>query len=93
MKTINYVNLARLTSIVSFGIGTLFFLAFKSSHNFDLASFGLIYIMIAAIVNTVVLFTVIFRAMFDQKNKTKLLTNALLMLLNIPIVFIYINFL
>lgn len=93
MKTINYSNLARLTSVGSFIIGTLFFLAFQTSHNFDLVSYGLIYILIAAIVNSLVLLTIIYKAMFDEKNRVKLLAHALLMLLNIPIVFLYIYFL
>ena len=90
MKTINYNKLAKITTTISFSIGTILFLAYHTTHNFELVSFGLIYIMLAAIVNICVLIMVIFKAAFDENNRTKLLTNGLLMLINIPIVFLYI---
>lgn len=93
MKTINHRKIAFLTTIISFLIGSLLFLAHIYTKSDYLVGLGIIYIAIAIVVNTYVLVTTLFQTLIDKKNRIHLIMNSVFLLLNIPIVFLYINLL
>lgn len=93
MKNDNYITLVRMTALLSFIIGTLIFLLYKQSHNFYWVDLGMLYIAIAFIINSLILLVALIQSAIYSKEGPKLFFNTLLLLLNIPIVFIYISLL
>ena len=93
MKTINYIKLIRLTAALSFITGTVIFLLYKINHAFFWIEIGLAYIFIAFIINCIVLLVVLIQASIYYKDGSNLFYNSLLMLINIPIVILYITLL
>ena len=93
MKTTNYSKLGHITTILSFLIGTCLFVSFKMTHNFDIASFGLIYIMIATLLNLIIMLIVLSSANIYNPNRKKIIFSGLLMLINIPIALLYLQLL
>lgn len=90
MKTTDYSKLAIRTAIVSFVIGTALFAHFKITHDYDIAGVGLLYIPIAILTNSIILFTVMIQAIKSQTERRNLLLSGAFMLLNIPITIIYL---
>jgi len=92
MKTTNYSKLAIYTAIFSFMIGTGLFAFYKTTHNYDIAGIGILYIPLAFTTNLIILFIVIIEAINNQKERRQLLLCAAFMLLNIPFTILYLNY-
>lgn len=89
MTSEKYVRLGRMTALVSFLAGTVILLLYFISMSGIFAFIGLFFMMLAGLVNIVILLLLLIRALNDAPYRTKLLKTAGVMLLNIPIVFIY----
>ncbi|MFT4761036.1 MAG: amino acid permease [Paraglaciecola sp.] len=83
-------DLGRITAFVSFMIGTgILGYCFSNTPGGEIIIFGLLYLLFAAFVNSIILMLVISKAATDAPNREELAYTALLMLLNIPIAFFY----
>jgi len=93
MKQRKTSQIAKSTALISFVIGTLIFLGYQLTTLSTLVSIGFIYVIIAFITNSLLLFFVFIELFFaDLTEKIQLLKTLFIMLLNIPIVFIYLSF-
>ena len=91
MKTTNYSKLALLTASISFVIGTLLFICQNLFDGLDLLGIGLIYIIVAFFTNSIILLLVTIQAIINKQKRQELLLHASVMLINIPIVFLYMD--
>ena len=82
-------NIGRITALISFLIGTTFFAMHFFNHNVCIMIEGLLYIILAFFINIFILLIILGKAIHDEKNRAKLLQTIGIMLLNIPIVFLY----
>ena len=90
MTTKHFILLARYSFWVSFVIGTILLLLEKTTElRYDLMSIGLLYVILAFLLNSVIFMTLVIVAII--KKESSIFFNACLMLLNIPITFIYIT--
>jgi len=90
MKTINYHQLAKLTTFASFSLGTILFIKQKMANDLSLVNIGISYILIAVIVNSLLLLAIIREAFIHKRERSSLLLSGALLLANIPIAFIYL---
>lgn len=74
---------------ISFTIGTLLFLLFCVFKNIEIALCGLIYLITATITNLMVLLIQIAFSFVYKKHQLIILKNTSILLLNIPISFLY----
>jgi amino acid transporter len=89
MKTSQLIKLGRLTAIVSIFLGSIIFLLyFLTSEDIFLLA-GLFFVVFAVLSNIGILISLLLRANKDEKGREKLLNTAGLMLLNIPVVYLY----
>lgn len=90
MNTEKLIKTGKQTAIISFIIGTgIFGLYFLSSSDI-LLFLGYGFIVLAGITNFVIFILLLTRIYYDKTNKQKILSTCGLMLLNIPIMIIYI---
>jgi hypothetical protein len=94
MNTQQYIKLARYSFTISFAIGTLLILILFTypmniGAKYNLMRLGLFCILIATIYNSIVFIGICIMAIIRKKNQKTILLNACIMLLNIPIAFIY----
>lgn len=89
--SINYI--AVLTAFVSFVLGTLCLLLFKSSSNSGFFAIGYFYTLCAALVNTFILLLVLINGIRKFKDYAEHLKTVFVVLLNIPIVGVYLEIL
>jgi len=81
------------TAIISFIIGTIFFLCFfYTDYGIGLMETGIIFVIIAGIVNTLVLFKLLKEFINNKEKRRKNLMTSAIILLNIPIAAIYFHF-
>ena len=81
------------TAIISFVLGTLLFLIFiLTNYGNRVILPGIIFIIIAGIVNTVKLFKLSKELINKKERRKKNLMSAAIILLNIPIAAIYFHF-
>jgi hypothetical protein len=78
----------RYTALASFIVGTFFLLAFIVTGDNSFKSMGLLYVVIAAVFNSLLLFVIIIKAIIS-KERTGASFTVFLMLLNIPVVVCY----
>jgi len=90
MTTKGYILLGKLTAIFSFLIGTLIFGLFFQTSSFRYLETGVIYIIIAVLINLIVLTLILKQAKKDGNNEKRIVLVAKRMLINIPIALIYI---
>jgi hypothetical protein len=80
----------RYTALASFIVGTFFLLAFIVTGDNSFEYMGLLYVVIAAVFNSLLLFVIIIKAIIS-KERTGASFTVFLMLLNIPVVIIYMS--
>lgn len=87
-KTLN--TLGRLTALFSFLIGTGLFASSFHVMDKNILAIGLYYVLFAFFINLLILFMVLLKSYMDEDNRKSLLGTAGLMLLNIPVVLLYL---
>jgi hypothetical protein len=78
-------------AIASFAIGTALFLVNNTFHFSDLLFIGLLYVSIAFVFNTITFFYLIYFMIIEQNHKEYFLIKILILLANIPVVYLYLN--
>ncbi|MDQ8051389.1 MAG: hypothetical protein REI78_00105 [Pedobacter sp.] len=76
----------------SFLIGSILFLAYIVSEIDFILPLGLLYVIMAAILNTIVLLVLFLSLILGKEPRLKTLLAIGLMLLNIPVVVIYLHY-
>jgi len=90
MNRERYIKIGKLTALVSFLIGTVIFGLYCLTSNTEQLFIGYGFILLAGLINIIIL-TLVFAAAFkDSKNRKKLLLTSGLMLLNMPVMFVYV---
>ena len=89
MTTERYINLGRLTALISFLLGTGIFGLYFLTSSFELLFVGYGFIALTGLINIGVFISILVRATKDENNKSKLNWTAGLMLLNIPVMLFY----
>jgi hypothetical protein len=89
MTTNRYINLGRLTALISFLIGTGIFVLYFSTSASKLLFLGYGFITLTGLINIWILIAILKKAKRDIGNKAKLNWTAGLMLVNIPVMLIY----
>ncbi|MBU2930167.1 hypothetical protein [Winogradskyella psychrotolerans] len=92
MTTEKQIALGKKTAQISFIIGTAIFGIYFLTSNWQLLFVGYGFIIIAGIFNIIILILTLTKASKDSENRQKLLKTSGLMLLNIPVLFIYVWF-
>ncbi|MDD2565153.1 MAG: hypothetical protein PHU27_13150, partial [Salinivirgaceae bacterium] len=90
MKSENYITLGKVTALISFLIGAIIFGGYFLTSNSDSLFIGYGFIVIAGIVNLIILIAIIAKSNSDSSNRKRLLKTGGLMLVNLPIMFIFI---
>ena len=90
MKSDNYTTLGKVTAIISFIIGAIIFGSYFLTSNSDFLFIGYGFIVIAGIINLIILITIIAKSNSDSTNRKRLLKTGGLMLINLPIMFVFI---
>ncbi|WP_223552277.1 hypothetical protein [Aestuariivivens sp. NBU2969] len=90
MTTQKQILLAKKTALFSFVIGTLIFGIYFLTSKWQLLFVGYGFIILAGIFNIIVLITTLTKAKNDSENRNKLLKTSGLILLNIPVLFVYV---
>jgi hypothetical protein len=80
-------------AIISFVLGTICLLLFKTNDDTGFVGIGYFYTLFAAFVNAVVLLLVIFHGIRRYKEYTEHLITIVIILANIPITLLYLNLL
>lgn len=89
-RTKNFsANLGLQTAKYSSLVGTVIFLAFCITSYEALPIFGFFYILAAVAINGIFLFALIIETLVNANDRRELLTTIGIMLLNIPLAFIY----
>jgi hypothetical protein len=89
MTTARYINLGRLTALISFLLGTGIFVLYFLTSSFKLLFLGYGFIALTGLINIWILISILKKATRDIGNKSKLNWTAGLMLVNIPVMLIY----
>ncbi|MGS2765292.1 hypothetical protein [Sinomicrobium sp. M5D2P9] len=90
MTSRKYIRLGKITMMISFILGTLIFGFYFLTSNDKLLFIGYGFIIIAGFFNLTVLLAILYRSKSDLPNGKKLRKTGRLMLVNIPVMFIYI---
>jgi len=90
MTSERLIKLGKKTALISFIIGTIIFGLYFLTSNWQLLFVGYGFIIIAGTLNIIILILLLLRANNDTENKKKLLKASGLILINIPILFIYV---
>ena len=90
MNSKNYIALGKGTALISFLIGALIFVAYYLTSNSDLLFTGYGFVVLAGIVNLIVLTAISFKYKSDKVNRKALIKTGRLMMLNLPILFLFI---
>lgn len=81
------------SAITSFIIGTVMFLIFYFTNYGDMVMTpGIIFVIVAGIVNAVILLGILKKLICEKENRKKKLITSAIILLNIPIAIIYLRF-
>ena len=84
MKNTN-VKIGLYTALISFILGTCLMAYYYLTSSEDLLGIGLLFVVIAIIINLGILIFLIYKSITDKNNRKKLLLTCFIMLLNIPI--------
>ena len=80
-------------ALVSFGIGTLLFVLFQCNpDSFDLLAYGLLFVILAAFANLLMLVNLLFLLFIYPEQREAIAIKILLLLSNIPIACFYFSF-
>lgn len=91
MKDDFEIRVGRQSAIWSFSIGTFLFLAYCITNSAFFLPIGLCYVLLAIIYNIIILLIVIVAAFSKREMLVEHIETIGIMLLNIPIVFIYLH--
>jgi len=91
MKTNTFAHTAKRTAQISFSLGTLLLISFFISESEGLQTLGVIYLTLAVIFNSIILLIMLIRIILFENGRFEIFKNTLLMLVNIPIAFLYIQ--
>ena len=80
----------RNTFLISLIGGNLILFGYLVSGSYDFAFWGIYYIVFAFIINLIVFISEIISAIIKKENRTAHINSAILLLVNIPIIFLYI---
>jgi hypothetical protein len=92
MTTEKQISLGKKTALISFIVGTIIFGLYFLTSNWQLLFVGYGFIIIAGIFNIIILILTLSKANSDSENRTKLLKTSGIIILNIPVLFIYVWF-
>ncbi len=81
---------AKVAAILSFIGGTIILLLFIITSNYDLAFFGIFYIYIVVLINSIIWLLLLIKIVKDKSNRKYWTKTLLMSLINIPIMLIYI---
>ena len=90
MKAEKYITLGKLTALISFLIGAFIFGGYFLTSNSDSLFIGYGFIVLAGITNLVILIAIVVKSNSDSTNRKRLLKTGEFMLLNLPIMFVFI---
>jgi len=85
-------KIGRFTALISFLIGTVFLIVFYFTNSVTITINGLIFTVIAGIINLGVFVKVLVDLKNEKENRKKYFRTSGIMLLNIPIVLLYFYF-
>jgi len=91
MKDDFEIQIGRKSAIWSFSIGTFLFLAYCITNSTFFLLIGLCYVLLAIIYNIIILLIVIVAAFSKREMLVEHIKTMGIMLLNIPVVFIYLH--
>jgi len=92
MTSKKHIKLGKGTALISLIIGTLIFGFYFLTSNDELLFIGYGFIIIAGIFNLIVLIAILSKSKSDSENRKRLLKTGGLMLINLPIMFLFIWF-
>ena len=92
MTSEKYNTLGKVTAAISFIIGALIFGIYFLTSNSDLLFIGYGFIVLAGITNLIVLIAILAKSKSDLTNRKRLLKTSGIMLINLPIMFLFIWF-
>ncbi len=92
MKSEKYITLGKGTALTSFLIGTLIFGIYFLTVNSYLLFIGYGFIVLAGLTNLVILIAILAKSNSDSTNRKRLIKTSGLMLINLPIMFLFIWF-
>lgn len=87
------IKTGKLTAIWSFGIGTFLFLAYLTTNNSIFLPLGLYYLITIIPFNLIILLLVTIAMLMKKEDKIAHIKTIGLILLNIPIAWLYFNLL
>jgi len=93
MKNDLEIQIGKQSAIWSFSIGTFLFLAYCITNSSIFLPIGLCYLLLAILYNIIILLIVIIAAFSKREMFIDHLKTIGLMLLNIPVAFLYLNLL
>jgi hypothetical protein len=76
--------------LISFGFGTGLFIGGLTTQSLLFSLAGIFFILGATVINTILLIFNLINAIFSKPNRSKLLLGCLVLLLNIPITWLYL---
>lgn len=86
-----YLTFSKNPALGSFLIGTILLISLYLLKIYSITILGLLYISLAVIVNGSFLFILIYDWIFKKEFRKEIIKSILILLLNIPIVFIYLK--
>jgi hypothetical protein len=89
-KIVRVIQIPKLVFVISLTTGTLLLLAYLLTRDSGLIGIGIYYVAFAIIVNTGTLISVTVCAFRYPKHKSLILGHTPILLLNIPIVWVYV---
>ena len=89
MTSEQYIKLGKQTTLVSFVIGTIIFGLYILTSAVDLFLLAYGFIIIVGLFKTIVLVSILIKAIKDKEKRKKLLITCGTILLNIPVLLIY----
>lgn len=90
MKSKKYITLGKVTALISFLIGATIFVIYFLTSDSNLLFIGYGFIVLAGIVNMIILIAILAKSKSETTNRKKLFKTCGLMLINIPIMFLFI---
>ncbi|MBA6154890.1 hypothetical protein [Gelidibacter maritimus] len=90
MTSEKYNALGKGTALISFIIGALIFGIYFLTSNSDLLFIGYGFVVLAGITNLIILIAILAKSNSDSTNRKRLLKTSGLMLINLPIMFLFI---
>jgi len=91
MGTNTFAHIAKRTAQITFGLGTLLLISLLITEAEGLFTLGFIYLSVAIIFNLITLLIMFIRIILFENGRFEIFKNTLLMLVNIPIAFLYIQ--